>query len=108
MNKSNKWLYPVTALTAVSLILSSSLALVQQVQAFTLTGERTAAVQEKTEVQEEQKEENEKTEMLIRLYVFGTVQLSCEWIVGKYQTSPQLLAEVYELALPEPLRQYLY
>lgn len=46
--------------------------------------------------------------MLIRLYVFGTVQLTCEWIMGKYQASPQLLAEVYELALPEPLRQYLY
>ena len=51
---------------------------------------------------------NEKTEMLIRLYVFGTVQLSCEWIVGNYHASPQALAEVYELALPEPLRQYLY
>ncbi|MBR1455952.1 MAG: TetR family transcriptional regulator [Oscillospiraceae bacterium] len=49
-----------------------------------------------------------KTEMLIRLYVFGTVQLSCEWIVGHDQESPQLLAEVYEQALPEPLRQYLY
>ena len=49
-----------------------------------------------------------KTEMLIRLYVFGTVQLSCEWIVGKYQESPQRLAEVYEQALPECLQQYLY
>lgn len=51
---------------------------------------------------------DEKTEMLIRLYVFGTVQLTCEWIVGKHQASPQLLAEVYEQALPELLRQYLY
>ena len=51
---------------------------------------------------------DEKMEMLIRLYVFGTVQLTCEWIVGRYRASPQLLAEVYELALPEPLRQYLY
>ena len=51
---------------------------------------------------------DEKTDMLIRLYVFGTVQLSCEWIVGKYEASPERLAEVYELALPETLRQYLY
>ena len=51
---------------------------------------------------------DEKTDMLIRLYVFGTVQLSCEWIIGKYEASPKRLAEVYELALPEALRQYLY
>ena len=51
---------------------------------------------------------DEKTDMLIRLYVFGTVQLSCEWIIGKYKASPERLAEVYELALPETLRQYLY
>lgn len=50
---------------------------------------------------------DEKTELLIRLYVFGTVQFTCEWIVGRQQASPQLLAEVYESALPEPLRQYL-
>ena len=50
---------------------------------------------------------DEKTEMLIRIYVFGTVQLSCEWILGKYEASPSTLAEVYEHALPEPLRQYL-
>ena len=53
-------------------------------------------------------ETDEKTEMLIRLYVFGTVQLTCEWIVGRYEASPERLAEVYELALPEALRQYLY
>ena len=42
-----------------------------------------------------------KTKMLIRLYVLGTVQLTCEWILGKHQASPQLLAEVYEQALPD-------
>lgn len=51
---------------------------------------------------------DEKTEMLIRLYVFGTVQLSCEWIVGRYEASPERLAEVYEMALPEALRQHLF
>ena len=50
---------------------------------------------------------DEKTEMLIRLYVLGTVQLSCEYILGKYQADPVALAEVYELALPEPLKPYL-
>ena len=49
-----------------------------------------------------------KTKMLIRLYVLGTVQLTCEWILGKHQASPQLLAEVYEQALPDCLQQYLY
>ena len=53
-------------------------------------------------------EPDEKTDLLIRLYVFGTVQLTCEWILGKHKSSPDLLAEVYEQALPEPLRQYLY
>ena len=48
-----------------------------------------------------------KTEMYIRIYVLGTVHLTCEWILGNYSVSPKELAEVYENSLPEPLRQYL-
>ena len=47
-----------------------------------------------------------KTEMYIRIYVLGTVHLTCEWILGNYSVSPKELAEVYENSLPEPLRQY--
>lgn len=47
------------------------------------------------------------TEMYIRLYCAGTVQLTCEWILGRYPVSIEQLAEVYENALPDPLKQYL-
>ena len=48
---------------------------------------------------------DEKTDMLIRTYVMGTVQLTCEWILGRYRADKETLAQVYELALPEPLRR---
>lgn len=50
---------------------------------------------------------DEKTEMYIRIYCLGTVNLTCEWILGKYKASPEVLAEIYENSLPEPLYQYL-
>lgn len=50
---------------------------------------------------------DEKTEMYIRIYVLGTVQLTCEWILGRFHVSPEVLAEIYENSLPEPLRTYL-
>ena len=51
---------------------------------------------------------DEKTEMYIRIYVLGTVQLTCEWILeGHRRADPEMLAEVYEHSLPEPLKQYL-
>lgn len=50
-----------------------------------------------------QEELDEKTEMFIRIYVLGTVQLTCEWILGMFDVPPETLAEVYELSLPEPL-----
>ena len=51
---------------------------------------------------------DEQTDMYIRLYVTGSVYLTCEWVWGRYQASPEELAEIYERSLPEPLRQYLY
>ena len=48
---------------------------------------------------------DEKTAMLIRTYCLGTVCLSCEWILGKYQATPEELAEIYESTLPQPLRE---
>lgn len=48
-----------------------------------------------------------RTEMYIRLYCMGTVSLSCEWILGKYEVSPEEMAEIYENALPGPLMMLL-
>lgn len=48
-----------------------------------------------------------KAEMYIRIYCLGTVNLTCEWLLGKFQASPEELAEVYEHSLPTPLHPYL-
>ena len=48
-----------------------------------------------------------KTEMYIRLYCMGTVSLTCDWIIGKIEASPDELAEVYRNSLPQPLHAYL-
>lgn len=53
------------------------------------------------------KEMDELTEMVLRIYCLGTVNLTCEWILGKYESGPEELAEVYEESLPISLRQYL-
>ena len=50
---------------------------------------------------------DEQTEMLIRAYVLGTVQLSCEWILGRYKADQLALATVYDQALPVSLRHYI-
>ena len=44
----------------------------------------------------------------IRIYCLGTVSLTCEWILGKYQASPEQLAEIYKNALPLPLHPFLF
>ncbi len=46
--------------------------------------------------------------MYIHLYCHGTVAMTCEWVLGKYQATAAELAEVFEKSLPEPLRQYLF
>lgn len=51
---------------------------------------------------------DEKTDMYIRIYCLGTVNLTCEWILDKFHISSQELAEIYEKSLPEPLHKYLY
>ena len=49
----------------------------------------------------------DKIVMYIRLYCLGTVSFACEWILGKYQSSAEDLAEVFLKSLPQPLHQYL-
>ena len=46
------------------------------------------------------------TDMYIRLYVLGSCQLTCEWILGKREAAAEELAMVYEQTLPLPLQQY--
>ena len=53
------------------------------------------------------KELDEKTSLLARTYCLGTVYLSCEWIIGKYDVTPDELAEIYENSVPQPLQAYL-
>ena len=50
---------------------------------------------------------DEKLEMYIRIYCLGTVSLTCEWILGSYNASPEELAEVFRYSLPQPLHPYL-
>lgn len=47
------------------------------------------------------------TEMYIREYCYGTVHLTCEWILGNYQVSLKELTQEYINTLPVPLTQYL-
>ena len=48
------------------------------------------------------------TEMYIRLYVLGTVQFSCEWILGKWEATAEELGMIFEQTLPVPLESYLH
>lgn len=50
---------------------------------------------------------DEMTDLYVRLYVYGTVTLTCEWILGGCKESPETIAKVYENSLPVPLHTYL-
>jgi len=50
---------------------------------------------------------DERTDMYIRIYVLGTVNLTCEWILERYTASPEELADIYVNSLPSPLRPIL-
>ncbi len=45
--------------------------------------------------------------MYARLYCYGTVLFSCDWILGKFDMDERELAAIFENALPEPLLKYL-
>lgn len=49
-----------------------------------------------------------KTDMYIRMYCYGTVALTCDWVLGKFEADFETLAEIYENTLPQQLRPYLY
>ncbi len=48
-----------------------------------------------------------KTEMYLRIYCQGAVDLACDWILGKYDVTPEEMAEVYVNCMPVPLQKYL-
>lgn len=49
-----------------------------------------------------------KTDMYIRLYCYGTVALTCDWLLGRLDADAETLAETYNNALPQQLRPYLF
>lgn len=53
------------------------------------------------------KELDVKTEMYVKTYCQSTTDLTCDWIMGAYDVTPEELAEVYENCLPAPLQKYL-
>ena len=43
----------------------------------------------------------------VQLYVSGTVQIICHWMTGELECTGEHLAELFEKALPEPLKKVL-
>ncbi|MCR5293713.1 MAG: TetR/AcrR family transcriptional regulator C-terminal domain-containing protein [Lachnospiraceae bacterium] len=50
---------------------------------------------------------DKKDELYVRIYCLGTVSLTCEWILGRHEASPEEIAEIYEHSLPAPLQKYV-
>ena len=46
------------------------------------------------------------TELVIRLYVLGIAQFTCEWILGKWEATAEELGTVFEQTFPAPLQEY--
>lgn len=53
------------------------------------------------------KELSQDLEVYVRVYIFGTVQLTCQWLLGEFDNTADHLAELFEKAVPEPLKEYL-
>lgn len=53
------------------------------------------------------KQFDQKTELCMRMYAMGTVSLSGEWILDKFDATVEELADIYESTMPEPLRKLL-
>lgn len=49
-----------------------------------------------------------KTDMYLRVYCYGTVTLTCDWLLGQVDADAEVLAEIYESSLPDQLRPYIY
>ncbi len=53
------------------------------------------------------KELSHDLEVYVRVYIYGTVQLTCQWLLGEFDSTADHLAELFEKAVPEPLKEYL-
>lgn len=49
----------------------------------------------------------EQETLYLRIYCLGTTCLTCEWLLGKFPSDPEELAELYENSLPAPLKGLL-
>ena len=47
-------------------------------------------------------------EAWIKIYCYGIVQLSCDWLIDKMPIPLEEFVKLLEKALPEPLKKYLY
>ena len=54
------------------------------------------------------KELDDDLMIYIQTYCCGTAQVACEWILGNVNADGDHLAALFEKALPEPLKEYLY
>ncbi len=50
---------------------------------------------------------DEETKIYIHHYCHGNVALICDWVMDRFSLTADELAEVFEKALPVPLRKYL-
>ena len=48
-----------------------------------------------------------RIELLAKLYVFGTVQLTCEWLINKMSIPLEEFSEILSAGLPQELAPYL-
>lgn len=46
-------------------------------------------------------------ELCVKTYCHGVVDLSCDWIMGQYDVTPEELTQVFEDSLPGVLSKYL-
>lgn len=49
-----------------------------------------------------------RVEIMLKLYVFGTVQLLCEWLLKKMPIPVDEFADYLEAGVPEELKPYFY
>lgn len=45
---------------------------------------------------------------MLKIYIYGTAQFTIEWMHGNIDMTPEQMAQMWELSLPLPLKQYLY
>ena len=46
--------------------------------------------------------------LMIKIYCYGTVNYVCEWIADNMPVAPEIVADVMERSLPDPLKPCLY